>query len=88
MRGLLRGLMVAGLASLGFAIADITAYYIVVTYVFRAYPGVYGLVTGILAGVASLILLRYFMHVAVDSIHLIYLVKRGLVRLDTCGGDH
>ncbi|MGC8954416.1 hypothetical protein [Desulfurococcus amylolyticus] len=85
-RGLARGLMLVGLTGLMLSAALFMVYYVLLTYLFTSYPGVFSVTGGVLAGLLVLFLARYFLHVAVDAFHVLYLSWKKVLRgLDTCG---
>ncbi|MEL9908608.1 MAG: hypothetical protein QXP97_01610 [Desulfurococcus sp.] len=85
-RGLARGLMLVGLTGLMLSVILFMIYYVLLTCLFTGYPGVFSVIGGVLGGLLVLFLARYFLHVAVDAFHALYLAwKRVLRGLDTCG---
>lgn len=78
--------MLVGLTGLMLGVGLFMVYYVLLAYLFTGYPGVFSVIGGVLAGLLVLFLARYFLHVAVDAFHTLYLAwKGGLRGLDTCG---
>lgn len=87
-KGLTKGLVIAGLAGFVLLALSIYLYVLFIRFMLTLNFALFMLTT-VTAGLLVIYLSVYFMHVCVDSAIILYeLKKRGLRGFDTCVQDH